>query len=152
MESEPSTLQAALKEATRSLTSDSLEKMRAVSLAGTGACTALMLFILQDAELRRLADLPLFFACTGMPVLLASGFMVENYLFHGESSYKGHMKKPASYLIMFLVFATGGACLVLALFFLLREFHPSLAWYFAGVMLMSFCVVLWHNLATKPAE
>ena len=149
MSNDPQSFDGATERNMRELTPDSLEKMRAVSLAGAGVATALVLFILQDAELRRLEISSLVFALSSMPLLLASGFMVENYLVHGEASYKAQARASA-FGLMGVVFLAGGISLVASFFFMIRAFFPYLAWYFAAVSFLALIVTLWHNVVTKP--
>ena len=142
-------LEAVTRETAAKLTSDSWEKMRSVSFGGAGVCTALILFVLQDPYLRQHLSAALIFASAGLPLLVASAFMIENYVAHGEASYKS-LSRPSTFLVMAAAFFIGGLCLVVGIFALIRHFFPLIAWLFLAMSAIAFFLIMWHQSATKP--
>ena len=149
MTNQPSDFGTAAKETAATLTADSWEKMRSVSFAGAGVCTAILLFVLQDSELRQSSALPLFLSCLGLPLLISSAFMVENYVGHGEASYKS-LRRPSTFWVMTGAFFLGGAFLVASLFLLIKQFFPLIAGFFLAVCALCLVATMWHHQATKP--
>ena len=135
-DSEPPSFSSAARKTAANTTADSWERMRTLALGGAGACTALLLFVLQDAELRQQAQTALFLACAGAPLLLASSAMTENFLVHGQASY-ADLKSPAAYWVMSAAFLLGGTSLIASLFLLIRAFFPWTASVFLFLSLVA---------------
>jgi len=135
--------------ASANLSTNSWEKTRAMCLGGAGACTAIILLVLQNSELRERSKLALFFACAGLPLLLASAFMVENYLEYGEASHK-NPSSPAAFMLMGLVYVFGGLSLIASLFELVHQSFPGIGWFFLAVSALAFIATMWHYRASKP--